>query len=76
MIFIKLGKRVVAHGGGITGFVSFIYRIPAHETCVIFFQNTPPRTGFLSMVQRIHDILDGKKVELPRVACNALTRKT
>jgi CubicO group peptidase (beta-lactamase class C family) len=54
------GKRCVSHGGGIPGFVSIIYRIPADETCIILLRNTPPSVDSKIIVQRIHDILDGR----------------
>jgi CubicO group peptidase (beta-lactamase class C family) len=41
MIDSLYGKRVVEHGGGITGFVSFILRVPEDETCIIVLDNAP-----------------------------------
>jgi CubicO group peptidase (beta-lactamase class C family) len=56
------GKRAVYHGGGITGFISLIYRIPADETCIIVLLNAPPRFkgGWPTFVRRVREILDGK----------------
>jgi CubicO group peptidase (beta-lactamase class C family) len=60
------GKKVVEHGGGITGFVSYIKRIPEDETCIIILDNQPNSANTLKMAQDIADILSGKDVRLPK----------
>jgi len=34
------GRRVLAHGGGVPGFTSFILRVPAEELCVVVLTNS------------------------------------
>ena len=60
------GKKVVEHGGSITGFVSYIKRIPADETCIIILDNQPNSANTIKMAQDINDILYGKDVKLPK----------
>jgi CubicO group peptidase (beta-lactamase class C family) len=60
------GKKVVEHGGGITGFVSYIKRIPEDEICIIILDNQPNSANTIKMAQDINDILNGKDVKLPK----------
>jgi len=66
MLHIVDGKKVVEHGGGITGFVSYIKRIPEDETCIIILDNQPNSANTIKMAQDIADILSGKEVRLPK----------
>ena len=66
MIHVGDGKKVVEHGGGITGFVSYIKRIPEDETCIIILDNQPNSANTIKMAQDMADILSGKAVTLPK----------
>ena len=66
MISLSDGKKVVEHGGGITGFVSYIKRIPEDETCIIILDNQPNSANTIKMAQDIADILSGKDVKPPK----------
>jgi len=59
-------KKVVEHGGGITGFVSYIKRIPEDETCIVILDNQPNSANTIKMAQDIADMLSGKDVRLPK----------
>jgi CubicO group peptidase (beta-lactamase class C family) len=59
------GKKVVEHGGGITGFVSDIRRIPEDETCIVVLDNQPNQANPSNIAQDISAILNGKDVKLP-----------
>jgi CubicO group peptidase (beta-lactamase class C family) len=65
-INISDGKKVVEHGGSITGFVSYIKRIPEDETCIIILDNQPNSANTIKMAQDIAGILSGKDVSLPK----------
>jgi len=67
MINVAGGKKIVEHGGGITGFVSYIKRIPEDETCIIILDNQPGSANLAKMAQDIADVLSGKDVRLPKV---------
>jgi CubicO group peptidase (beta-lactamase class C family) len=60
------GKRVIEHGGGITGFTSDIRRVPEDETCIIILDNQPNEANPSKMAQNIASILNGKDVQLPK----------
>jgi CubicO group peptidase (beta-lactamase class C family) len=59
------GKKVVEHGGGITGFVSQIRRIPEDETCIVVLDNQPNGANPSDIARDISAILNGKDVKLP-----------
>jgi len=59
------GKKVVEHGGGIPGFVSFIRRVPEDETCIILFSNRSS-PALAKIATDINALLNGKEVELPK----------
>jgi CubicO group peptidase (beta-lactamase class C family) len=59
------GKKVVEHGGGITGFVSDIRRIPEDETCIVVLDNQPNEADPTKISRDIAAILNGKDVKLP-----------
>jgi hypothetical protein len=60
------GKKVVMHEGGIYGFVSFIARIPADETCIILFENVQS-AGLPKIAENINSILNQQPYDFPRV---------
>lgn len=66
MIDSLYGKRVVEHGGGITGFVSFILRVPEDETCIIVLDNAPSQAQPGKMANDLYALLNGKEYTTPR----------
>ncbi len=66
MISTVDGKRMVEHGGGITGFVSDIRRIPEDETCIVVLDNQPNEASPSRIAHDIAEILNGKDVKLPK----------
>jgi CubicO group peptidase (beta-lactamase class C family) len=60
------GKKVVMHEGGIFGFVSFIARIPADETCIILLENEQS-SGLPKIAENINSILNQQPYDFPRV---------
>ncbi|HET6255349.1 MAG TPA: serine hydrolase domain-containing protein [Puia sp.] len=66
VINLSNGKKVVEHGGGIPGFVSYIKRIPEDGICIIILDNQPNSASTAKMAQDIVDILSGKDVRLPK----------
>ena len=66
------GKKIVEHGGGITGFVSFILRVPEDETCIIILDNAPSQVNPGKIASDINSLLNGKEYEIPkaRIAIN------
>ncbi len=65
MIGTLHGKKVVEHGGAITGFVSDIRRIPEDGTCIVVLDNQPNDADPTKISRDIAAILDGKDVKLP-----------
>ena len=59
------GKKIVEHGGGITGFVSDIMRIPEDETCIVVLDNQPNGANPSNIASDILATLDGKNVKFP-----------
>jgi len=59
------GKKVVMHEGGIFGFVSFIGRIPADETCIILFDNHQCPV-LAKIAEDINSILNNQLYEFPQ----------
>ena len=74
-VITMYNKKVVEHGGGITGFVSDIRRIPEDETCIIVLDNQPNQANPSNIARDILAILNGKDVKLPetKVATTAET---
>jgi CubicO group peptidase (beta-lactamase class C family) len=66
MIDSLYGKKVVEHGGGITGFVSFILRVPEDETCIIVLDNAPSQAQPGKMANDLYALLNGKEYTTPR----------
>lgn len=60
-------KRVIEHGGGITGFVSDIRRIPEDETCIVVLDNQPNQADPSRIALDIAATLNGKAVKLPEI---------
>jgi CubicO group peptidase (beta-lactamase class C family) len=61
------GKRVVEHAGGITGFVSFILRVPEDETCIIVLDNAPSPAQPGKMASDLYALLNGREYTPPRL---------
>jgi len=61
------GKKIVEHGGGITGFVSFILRVPEDQTCVIVFDNHPSPAPPGQIAAEINALLNGKPYNIPQI---------
>lgn len=60
------GKKIVEHGGSITGFVSDILRIPEDEICIVLLSNQESYSFLPKMTQDIYGILTGKDVKPPK----------
>ena len=58
------GKKVVMHEGGIFGFVSFIGRVLADETCIILFDNKGSE-GLPKIAENINAILNEQPYDFP-----------
>lgn len=58
------GKKVVMHEGGIFGFVSFIGRVLADETCIILFDNKGS-DGLPKIAENINAILNDQPYDFP-----------
>jgi CubicO group peptidase (beta-lactamase class C family) len=73
------GKKNVGHGGGITGFVSFINRVPDDEICIILLSNWPT-AALPKIAGDINNLLNGKSPDLPvakkEISVNVDTLKT
>jgi CubicO group peptidase (beta-lactamase class C family) len=61
----SFGKKVVMHEGGIFGFVSFIARIPADQTCIILLENEQS-SGLPKIAENINSILNQQPYDFPR----------
>jgi CubicO group peptidase (beta-lactamase class C family) len=61
------GKKIVEHGGGIPGFLSFILRVPEDQTCVIVLDNRPSRTPPGQIAAEINTLLNGKPYDIPQI---------
>jgi CubicO group peptidase (beta-lactamase class C family) len=59
------GKKVVEHGGGIFGFVSFILRVPEDQICIIVLDNQPSPAGPGKIAFDINALLNGKPYSIP-----------
>ena len=66
------GKKIVEHGGGIPGFVSFILRVPEEQTCIIVLDNRPGKLNPGGIANDVNAVLNGQAVRLP-VAKHAIT---
>jgi CubicO group peptidase (beta-lactamase class C family) len=59
-------KKIVEHGGAITGFVSFILRVPDEQTCIIVLSNLPT-TETVRFASQINGFINGEKPAMPVV---------
>lgn len=59
------GKKVVEHGGGIFGFVSFILRVPAEQICIVVLDNQPSPTGPGKIAADLNALLHGQPYTIP-----------
>jgi CubicO group peptidase (beta-lactamase class C family) len=55
-------KKAVQHGGGITGFVSYILRVPQDQICIIAISNVPSAST-ADIAREIEGIFYGKMPE-------------
>jgi CubicO group peptidase (beta-lactamase class C family) len=59
------GRKLISHGGGINGFVTYIARFPDDDACIIVLSNlTASRTG--QIYRDLAAILFGEQYELPK----------
>ncbi len=59
------GRKLISHGGGINGFVTYIARFPDDDACIIILSNlTASRTG--QIYRDLAAILFGEQYELPK----------
>ncbi|HEV7423678.1 MAG TPA: serine hydrolase [Candidatus Paceibacterota bacterium] len=63
-IVTEYNKKITEHGGGITGFVSYILRVPDDQICIIALSNVPSPTPAI-IANQINGLFNGKKPELP-----------
>lgn len=59
------GKKVVEHGGGIFGFVSFILREPEEQICIIVLDNQPSLAAPGKIAADINALLHGQPYIIP-----------
>ena len=59
------GKKVVEHGGGIFGFVSFILRVPEEQICIIVLDNQPSAAAPGKIAADINALLHGQPYSIP-----------
>jgi len=69
------GKKAVEHGGGISGFVTNIFRIPEDKTCIIVLCNEENYAYLPKMTMDIYGVISGKHVQ-PPIAKKAVTLDT
>lgn len=59
------GRKLISHGGGINGFVTYIARFPDDDACILVLSNlTASRTG--QIYRDLAAILFGEQYELPK----------
>jgi CubicO group peptidase (beta-lactamase class C family) len=63
-IVTAYNKKITEHGGGITGFVSFILRVPDDQICIILISNLPTFT-LETIANQINGLFNGNKPVLP-----------
>jgi CubicO group peptidase (beta-lactamase class C family) len=64
MITESYGKKTVQHGGGITGFASYILRVPGDQICIIVLTNVASDAPS-KISNEINGMFNGKTVDLP-----------
>ena len=67
--------KVITHGGGINGFNTINYMIPAKGQYVIMFSNVG-HVPLAEMTDKIIDILDGKEVKDPAIPLTQILYKS
>ena len=63
-IVTEYNKKITEHGGGITGFVSYILRVPDDQICIIALSNLPSPAPAI-IANQINGLFNGKKPDLP-----------
>jgi CubicO group peptidase (beta-lactamase class C family) len=63
MIKESYGKKTVQHGGGITGFASYILRVPADQICIIVLTNVASDAPS-KISNEINGLFNGKMPEM------------
>ncbi|MGB8190349.1 MAG: serine hydrolase [Chitinophagaceae bacterium] len=58
------GKRVISHNGGIFGFVSDMWRVPADSACIIILSNRPDELNVIT--RNLFAIIYNQPYEIPR----------
>jgi hypothetical protein len=58
------GKKTLQHGGGITGFVSYILRVPEDQVCIIVLSNVASDNPS-KISNEINGMFNGKTADLP-----------
>ena len=66
VINTEYNKKVTEHGGGITGFVSFILRVPDDQICIIAFSDLPSSAPQI-IANQMNGLFNGKKPDIPVV---------
>jgi CubicO group peptidase (beta-lactamase class C family) len=61
----SFGKKVVMHEGSTPGFVSFIARVPADQTCIILLDNKSS-PGLAKIAENIDAILNQQPYDFPK----------
>src|SRR5450755_2839265 len=64
VIIDSYGKKTVQHGGGITGFASYILRVPGDQICIIVLTNVASDAPS-KISNEINAMFNGKTVDLP-----------
>ena len=64
MIIDSYGKKTVQHGGGITGFASYILRVPGDQICIILLTNVASDAPS-KIAGEINGLFNGKTVVPP-----------
>src|SRR5450631_3931216 len=64
MITDSYGKKTVQHGGGITGFASYILRVPGDQICIVVLTNVASDAPS-KISNEINGMFNGKAVEEP-----------
>lgn len=59
------GKKVVMHGGEISGYTGFIARIPSDEICIILLDNKSS-PGLAKIAENINSILNQQPYDYPK----------
>jgi CubicO group peptidase (beta-lactamase class C family) len=66
LIVTAYNKKTVEHGGAITGFVSYILRVPDDQTCIIVLSNLPSSSPEI-ITNQINGFINGQNPATPAV---------